>query len=328
MRELVLSERLEVAAGYVRDGAVFADVGTDHAYLPIALISRGRVCRAYGTDIHAGPLSRARENVAAHGLSDRISLRQADGLTGLGGTGITDVAICGMGGEMILSVIENAPFFHTRGVRFILQPMTRQSVLREGLWRLGFHIAEERYASDGGRDYVTMLCEYTGVTETHDALDAEFGVGFFDAPRAPAANGYLNRRLRALTRTVQGQRQGGEAEEGDQPVGHKEGGGTHVVDDDASHGDGAVVPDRAAGLHGGEHKTQQPLPQGGGGGAGGEEDQHQQEKDHGGAEHLGGKAIAPSAFQLVQPMLAVILHARSLSRPSRRRRRVSSLPRM
>ena len=212
MKKVVLSDRLEVAAEYVRDGAVLADVGTDHAYLPIALISRGRIRRAVGTDIHAGPLSRARENVAAHGLSDRISLRLTDGLSGLFDAEITDVAICGMGGEMILSIIGGAPFFHTRGVRFILQPMTRQAVLRQGLWRLGFHIAKERYASDSGRDYVTMLCEYTGVPQVHDALDAEFGVGFFDAPRTPAAQGYLARRLRALTRTVQGQRQGGEAD--------------------------------------------------------------------------------------------------------------------
>ena len=67
-----LSKRLSAAADMVRAGAVVADVGTDHAYVPIALCLSGRAVRAVASDINEGPLARARENIAARGLSARI----------------------------------------------------------------------------------------------------------------------------------------------------------------------------------------------------------------------------------------------------------------
>ena len=88
-----LDKRLLSCADYVRAGAVFADIGTDHGYLPIFLLKAGRIERAYLTDINVGPLNSARENATAEGLLDKCSFLLTDGAAALMAHGITDYAV-------------------------------------------------------------------------------------------------------------------------------------------------------------------------------------------------------------------------------------------
>ena len=74
-----LSERMLHLADMVRQGAVLADVGTDHGYIPIYLVESGRICRAFAMDIKEGPLGRAKEHIRAFGLDDYITVRRSDG---------------------------------------------------------------------------------------------------------------------------------------------------------------------------------------------------------------------------------------------------------
>ena len=175
-------ERLRTAAELVRQGAVFADIGTDHAYLPVFLCETGRVARAVAADIGEGPLAVARAHIDAHGLSHRIRTHLADGLTGLEQEGLTDIAICGMGGELIVEILSAAPFLRNKEIRLVLQPMTHASDLRYYLAREGFAITEERLARAAGKYYFCFAASFTGEPYAIDRLTAELGQGNEDSP--------------------------------------------------------------------------------------------------------------------------------------------------
>ena len=108
MKNEGLNPRLSCAAGFVRQGAVFADIGTDHAYLPLFLLEEGIIERAVCSDINEGPLESARRNAAERGLSDRCAFLLADGACEALALGATDVAICGMGGELIADIVKRS----------------------------------------------------------------------------------------------------------------------------------------------------------------------------------------------------------------------------
>lgn len=167
--------RLLAAAALVREGAYLADVGTDHAYLPVYLCHTGRISRAIAADIGEGPLSAAVAHIAEAGLSSRIETVLTDGLAGLAGRGLTDIAICGMGGELIARILSDAPFVRDPSVRLILQPMSRPAALRAFLAKEGFAIVEERTVEAGGRPYFCLAAAYCGTPYTLTAAEAELG---------------------------------------------------------------------------------------------------------------------------------------------------------
>ena len=163
-----LDARLSCAADFVRDAAVLADVGTDHAYLPIALLSRGVIAYAYAADVAKGPLATAQahlDSCAAEvpGLRSCIRLVLTDGLAGLDGVDprVTDISICGMGGELIARILSDAPFVRNPDIRLILQPMTMQPVLRRWLADHGFCVDHERLCMANGKLYSVICCHYT-----------------------------------------------------------------------------------------------------------------------------------------------------------------------
>ncbi len=168
-------KRLLAAAQYVRAGAVFADIGTDHAVLPILLCREGRVKKAYACDVAEAPLEAARRNIARAGLGELAVPLLCDGFSGLDGLGVTDAAVCGMGGELTARLIAAAPFLVRDRVRLILQPMTRARFLRSFLLSSGFSITEEELVSDSGRQYELIVASYTGKRE--EWSEAELWLG-------------------------------------------------------------------------------------------------------------------------------------------------------
>lgn len=172
-----MTPRLLTAASMVRKGAVVADVGTDHAYLPVYLVSAGIAAKAVASDINAGPLSRAEANICKFGLSSQIATRLTPGLTGIEEFAPTDILICGMGGELIASILEAAEFVKNGNIRLILQPMTSSRELRLWLAANGFSIEEERFAKEKEKLYVVIAASYTGKPYALSDEDSYIGFG-------------------------------------------------------------------------------------------------------------------------------------------------------
>ena len=208
MRSFDVGDRLRSCAELVREGAVLADVGTDHAYLPIYLLSTGKISRAILSDINQGPLDKARENAERHGMLDKVAFVLCNGAKELLKYAPTDYCICGMGGELIVDIISHAPGLMNKNVHLILQPMTKPEVLRDYLYRNGFSIICESYSYEDGKHYVAMLARYTSECLEPTLADAYFGMR--DTLRiGDAYPGYVARKKAALEAVIEGKRLGG-----------------------------------------------------------------------------------------------------------------------
>lgn len=164
-----LTPRLMTAVPYIRGGRLVADIGTDHAYLPIYLCEQrrltpvtaknGETLCAIAADINRGPVERADQHIAEARLTQYIKTLQTDGLTGLDAFDPADIIIFGMGGELIASILAAAPWAGGAGKRLILQPMTHAEKLREYLLKTGFAIIGETLSREGDRIYQTICAE-------------------------------------------------------------------------------------------------------------------------------------------------------------------------
>lgn len=152
-----LSPRLQLAADLCPMCGTVADVGSDHCFLCIQLVKAGKATQAVATDIHEGPVLRGREEVAAAGLKDRIDVRLCDGLCDVAPEECDVVAVLGMGGEMIASILENSPWAFEKTL--VLQPMTRAEKLRDCLFTHDMAITREVPVIDRGRPYTVMLAK-------------------------------------------------------------------------------------------------------------------------------------------------------------------------
>lgn len=155
-----LDKRLSLIASLVRRGSRIADIGTDHAYLPVWLTEQGVSPFAVAADIHEGPVGRAVRTVTDFQMSDRISVRLGNGLAVLSPEEVDDIIIAGMGGETIASILADAPWTKNNRYRFILQPMTKPELLREYLLKNGFSLLEEHIAAEDRRLYLVICAGY------------------------------------------------------------------------------------------------------------------------------------------------------------------------
>ncbi len=159
---IILSKRLSAAAVCIRRGAVLADIGTDHAYLPIYAVASGAAARAIAADINKKPLDCAAANIEKYALSDKIECVLTSGFKGLDGYGITDAVIAGMGGELIASIVTDADFIRHLGFRLIIQPMTMPDAARRALFACGFSVTDEYTLAEDGKLYTVICADYTG----------------------------------------------------------------------------------------------------------------------------------------------------------------------
>lgn len=196
-----LSPRLRSVAGLVPHGAHFADVGTDHAYLPVWLILHGVIDKAIASDLRPGPLERARETAEKYSVADRIDFRLCDGLTGLRSEEANAIAIAGMGGETIANILAGAPWTKEKEITLILQPMSSQPDLRLWLSGNGYAIEKECIAREGKTLYTIMLVK---AGEMKTLTQAELWAG--RQSRDPLRGEMLDHVAGKVRRALEGQR--------------------------------------------------------------------------------------------------------------------------
>ncbi len=201
VRKVKLSKRLLCAADLIGHAELVADVGTDHAYLPIYMLTEEKAERAVATDINTGPLERAEANAKLYNVSERLTLLHTDGLYGVERYLPDVVVIAGMGGELSASIIEKADFLKARHRRIVCQPMTHSELLRAALCRLGFAIYDERTVRDG-KLYQLFAAEYTGKNESYS--DAELLVGRVSDKKDPLTAEYIETVIRRLKKEYNG----------------------------------------------------------------------------------------------------------------------------
>ncbi len=153
MTETVLSPRLMKIAELVPQGSRIADIGTDHAHLPIYLTQMNKIAFAAACDINKGPLAYAKENIYASGLENIISLRLGGGFDKIGDNEVDTGIIAGMGGELIAEILKTVP----KGItRLLLQPMTKLPECRKGIHKAGFIIEKEYLVREKDKIYVII----------------------------------------------------------------------------------------------------------------------------------------------------------------------------
>lgn len=192
---LILGDRLLTVAEFVREGACLCDVGTDHAKLPIYLALEGKIKKGIATDINEGPINSAKKNVSLLGLSDKIECIKTDGLAGTEGSGVTDVSICGMGGELIARILSECDYIRDNNVNLILQPMSRVQELRKFLYDSGFDVIGEKLTCETGKLYVVINARYKGVPICYDDIDLLLGKGYINRSQEPLFDVMVDRVL-------------------------------------------------------------------------------------------------------------------------------------
>lgn len=209
MESVKINDRLLSAVPFVREGMRLADIGTDHAYLPIHLVMSGKIESAVAADINQGPLDKALENIHKNGLEEKISTVLCDGLKKVESSLVDDIAIFGMGGELIVKIIDEAPWLKSEEKRLILQPMTHPEKVREYLAIQGFDIIGEALSYDRGKIYQTICAQYDGKTRETDLLSLHFGE-YILREKSELLLALLNKTKMQLERKINGKLSGGE----------------------------------------------------------------------------------------------------------------------
>ena len=154
-----LGSRLQGIANYVLPNKVFADIGTDHAYLPIYLIKNGIVKKAIAGDYNQGPYEAAKKAVLNYNLAGKIEVRLGNGLTVLAEGEADIVAIAGMGGTTIVEILSAKLNLAQQVQRLILQPMNNAQGVRLWLSQNSFKIVAEDLVLDEGKLYEIIVAE-------------------------------------------------------------------------------------------------------------------------------------------------------------------------
>ncbi|MGI1802667.1 tRNA (adenine(22)-N(1))-methyltransferase [Limosilactobacillus reuteri] len=176
MDEKHLSARLACVASLVPAGARVADIGSDHAYLPAALVLDGKIDFAIAGEVVKGPYENAVHEIKDHQLEGKVIPRLADGLAAIEPADKVDtITIAGMGGSLIASILEKGKDKLTEIKRLVLQPNVGESQLREWLMNNHYQIMTEKIIEEDNHIYEIIVAEPSVVPFRYSKYELDFG---------------------------------------------------------------------------------------------------------------------------------------------------------
>ncbi|MDN4074788.1 MULTISPECIES: tRNA (adenine(22)-N(1))-methyltransferase [Fictibacillus] len=159
MKRDKLSLRLKTVADYVHRESVMADIGSDHAYLPCYLVLENQVAYAIAGEVNEGPYQSALKEVQSANLQTKISVRKGDGLEVISPNEADVITICGMGGQLITSILENGKSKLAGVKRLVLQPNVGADSIRKWLIKEGWTLTHEEILKEDGKIYEVLVAD-------------------------------------------------------------------------------------------------------------------------------------------------------------------------
>ncbi|WP_101772832.1 tRNA (adenine(22)-N(1))-methyltransferase [Peptostreptococcus faecalis] len=166
-----LDERLGKIASIIEKEAIIADIGTDHAYLPVYLLEKEIIKRAIISDVNKGPLENAKKVILKNNLEYKVDFRLGNGVEVINVGEVDEIVIAGMGGALISKIIDNSIDICKSVSKMILQPMQSSEQLREYLNDSHFEIIDEHLVKEDFRLYEILEVQYIRDAEEDNQID-------------------------------------------------------------------------------------------------------------------------------------------------------------
>lgn len=173
MNEHQLSKRLAEVASLVPTGCRLADIGSDHAYLPVHLLVQGKICAAIAGEINEGPLQAAKKQVEKLGLDSVVDVRKGDGLEVIESGEVDVISIAGMGGALICQILDAGIEKLHKVQRLILQPNVASHLVRQWLLDHGWELKQESLIEEDGKYYEVLMAEPGNEHQTYEGMDQQ-----------------------------------------------------------------------------------------------------------------------------------------------------------
>ncbi len=209
--KIPMSSRLLAVCDFISKGDRVADIGCDHGYLGIYLLTNCIASHMIESDVAEGPLDSAKRNAARFSVANAMTFCLSDGAKDIPRD--FDTLVCaGMGADTIMSILTAAPWLQSEKYRLVLQCQSKRPELRRYLYEEGYRILRETLAKDGKFVYTIMEVQYKPAPAPEEAQ-------YYITPQvlqsgSPLLPEFIGRVLYGIRQTVAGMERSGNPELG------------------------------------------------------------------------------------------------------------------